>query len=81
MAKFYIITPVLNSLSWLKRCVYSVADQVTEDVEVYCIILCRMVHRRMVRWNGFSNGNRNPQNAKGIPLRSRVSQMPVCMMY
>lgn len=35
MAKFYIITPVLNSLSWLKRCVYSVADQVTEDVEVY----------------------------------------------
>ena len=35
MAKFYIITPVMNSLSWLKRCVYSVADQVQEGVEVY----------------------------------------------
>lgn len=35
MAKFYIITPVLNSLSWLKRCVYSVADQVQDGVEVY----------------------------------------------
>ena len=35
MAKFYIITPVLDSLSWLKRCVYSVADQVQEGVEVY----------------------------------------------
>ena len=38
MAKFYIITPVLNSLSWLKHCVYSVADQVTEGVEVYYFV-------------------------------------------
>ena len=35
MAKFYIITPVKDSLSWLQRCVYSVADQVQEGVEVY----------------------------------------------
>lgn len=33
--KFYIVTPVLNSLGWLQRCVYSVADQVREGVEVH----------------------------------------------
>lgn len=33
--KFYIVTPTFNSLSWLQRCVRSVADQVGEGVEVH----------------------------------------------
>lgn len=33
--KFYIVTPAYNALSWLQRCVYSVADQISEGVEVH----------------------------------------------
>ncbi len=33
--KFYIVTPTYNALSWLQRCVRSVADQVGEGVEVH----------------------------------------------
>lgn len=33
--KFYIVTPTFNALSWLPRCVRSVADQVGEGVEVH----------------------------------------------
>ena len=33
--KFYIVTPTFNALSWLQRCVRSVADQVGEEVEVH----------------------------------------------
>lgn len=33
--KFYIVTPTFNSLSWLQRCVRSVADQVGQGVEVH----------------------------------------------
>lgn len=33
--KFYIVTPAYNALSWLQRCIYSVADQVAEGVEVH----------------------------------------------
>lgn len=32
---FYIVTPAYNALSWLQRCIYSVADQVAEGVEVH----------------------------------------------
>ncbi len=31
---FYIVTPTFNALSWLKRCIRSVADQVSEGVEI-----------------------------------------------
>ena len=33
--KFYIVTPTFNALSWLERCVRSVADQAGEGVEVH----------------------------------------------
>ena len=33
--KFYIVTPTFNALSWLQRCVRSVADQAGEGVEVH----------------------------------------------
>lgn len=33
--KFYIVTPTFNALSWLQRCIRSVADQVTDGVEVH----------------------------------------------
>lgn len=33
--RFYIVTPAYNSLSWLQRCVRSVADQVMEGVEIH----------------------------------------------
>ena len=33
--KFYIVTPTFNALSWLQRCVRSVADQVGAGVEVH----------------------------------------------
>lgn len=33
--KFYIVTPTYNALSWLQRCVRSVADQVMDGVEVH----------------------------------------------
>lgn len=33
--KFYIVTPTFNSLSWLQRCIRSVADQTGEGVEVH----------------------------------------------
>ncbi len=33
--KFYIVTPTFNSLTWLKNCVRSVADQCGEGVEVH----------------------------------------------
>ncbi len=33
--KFYIVTPAFNTLSWLLRCVRSVADQVGQGVEVH----------------------------------------------
>lgn len=33
--KFYIVTPTYNALSWLPRCIRSVADQVTDGVEVH----------------------------------------------
>ena len=33
--KFYIVTPTYNALSWLQRCIRSVADQVTEEVEIH----------------------------------------------
>lgn len=33
--KFYIVTPTYNALSWLQRCVRSVADQVGAGVEVH----------------------------------------------
>lgn len=33
--KFYIVTPAYNALTWLQRCIYSVADQASEGVEVH----------------------------------------------
>lgn len=33
--KFYIVTPTYNALTWLQRCIYSVADQVSEGIEVH----------------------------------------------
>lgn len=33
--KFYIVTPTFNALSWLERCVRSVADQAGAGVEVH----------------------------------------------
>lgn len=33
--KFYIVTPAYNSLVWLQSCIRSVADQVTDGVEVH----------------------------------------------
>lgn len=33
--KFYIVTPTFHALSWLQRCVRSVADQAAEGVEVH----------------------------------------------
>lgn len=33
--KFYIVTPTFNALHWLQRCIRSVADQVTEGIEVH----------------------------------------------
>ena len=33
--KFYIVTPTFNALSWLQRCVRSVADQAGAGVEVH----------------------------------------------
>lgn len=33
--KFYIVTPTFNSVSWLKNCIRSVADQVEAGVEVH----------------------------------------------
>lgn len=33
--KFYIVTPAYNSISWLKCCIRSVADQVEEGIEVH----------------------------------------------
>ena len=33
--KFYIVTPTFNALSWLQRCVRSVADQAGQGVEVH----------------------------------------------
>ncbi len=33
--KFYIVTPTFNALSWLQRCVRSVADQACAGVEVH----------------------------------------------
>lgn len=33
--KFYIVTPTYNALSWLQRCILSVADQVTDGVAVH----------------------------------------------
>lgn len=33
--KFYIVTPTFNALSWLQRCVRSVADQTGNGVEVH----------------------------------------------
>lgn len=33
--KFYIVTPTFNALSWLQRCVRSVADQAGDGVEVH----------------------------------------------
>ncbi len=33
--KFYIVTPCFNSLSWLKNCIRSVADQAEAGVEVH----------------------------------------------
>lgn len=33
--KFYIVTPAYNTLTWLQRCIYSVADQASEGVEVH----------------------------------------------
>ena len=52
MAKFYIITPVMNSLSWLKRCVYSVADQVQPGVEVYHFVQDGASTDGTVEWLG-----------------------------
>ncbi len=33
--KFYIVTPTYNALAWLKRCVFSVADQAGQGIEVH----------------------------------------------
>ncbi len=33
--KFYIVTPTYNALEWLRRCIRSVADQVSAGVEVH----------------------------------------------
>lgn len=33
--KFYIVTPTFNALTWLQRCILSVADQVEEGVQVH----------------------------------------------
>lgn len=33
--KFYIVTPTFNSLSWLQRCMRSVADQAGEGVDIH----------------------------------------------
>lgn len=33
--KFYVVTPTYNALSWLQRCVRSVADQIAAGVEVH----------------------------------------------
>lgn len=75
---FYIVTPAYNALSWLQRCIYSVADQVAEGVEVHHHI--QDGGHQMERLSGWRTGRKNKFPGLGIPLHMKAPKTPACMM-